>query len=265
MPRKDWTSEEVKLAFHLYCQLPYGRLHHRNPEIIALANLIGRTPSAVAMKLVNLASLDPVIITSGRKGLSSASKLDRAIWDEFHADWEGLVLESSRIRAERDNTADGTTATELPLEDAIKDFTGETRNQVVQQRIKQSFFRRTVLSSYHNRCCLTGLTEPRLLIASHIVPWSQDKANRLNPSNGLCLSALYDRAFDQGLMTLDEDWRVVLSQQLKQPEPAMQHFFLSIEGQKIELPERFSPDPALMQKHRDQVFLGSALTSTPPD
>ncbi|PSL12238.1 putative restriction endonuclease [Marinobacterium halophilum] len=257
MSRKDWTPAEVKLAFHLYCQLPFGRLHRSNPEIIELANMIGRTPSAVAMKLVNLASLDPMIIASGRKGLSSTSKLDRAIWDEFHADWEGLVLESNQIRAELEQATDSAAAIDLTSEDTPTDFTGKTRNQIVQQRIKQSFFRRTVLSSYHNRCCITGLAEPRLLIASHIVPWSQDTANRLNPSNGLCLSALYDRAFDQGLMTLDENWRVVLSQQLKKPDPAMQRYFHTVEGQRIELPERFSPDTVLIQKHRETVFLDS--------
>lgn len=255
MSGKGWTPEQVKLAFHLYCQLPFGRLHHSNPEIIALADLIDRTPSAVAMKLTNLASLDPAIIASGRKGLSGASKLDRAIWDEFHADWEGLVLESTQIRAQLEGSKDSASEIEQPQISTLEDFTGETRTQTVQQRVKQSFFRRAVLSSYSNRCCITGLSEPRLLIASHIVPWSQDKANRLNPSNGLCLSALYDRAFDQGLMTFDEEWRVVLSQQLKQPEPATERYFLSIEGQKIDLPERFSPDPILMQLHRKMVFI----------
>ncbi|MEZ2743868.1 HNH endonuclease [Halopseudomonas bauzanensis] len=250
MARQDWTSEQVKLAFHLYCQLPFGRLHQNNPEIIDLANLIGRSPSAVAMKLVNLASLDPVIIASGRKGLSSASKLDRAIWDEFHADWEGLVLEANRIREALGDTAPTIDPQLLP------DYTGQTRAQVVQQRIGQAFFRRTVLSSYHSRCCITGLAEPRLLLASHIVPWGKDQGNRLNPHNGLCLSALYDRAFDQGLITLDEAWRVVLSATLKKPEPALQKHFHSVEGRQIELPERFSPDPQLMQYHREQVFVG---------
>lgn len=250
MARQDWTSEQVKLAFHLYCQLPFGRLHQNNPEIIDLANLIGRSPSAVAMKLVNLASLDPVIIASGRKGLSSASKLDRAIWDEFHADWEGLVLEANRIREALGDTAPTIDPQLLP------DYTGQTRAQVVQQRIGQAFFRQTVLSSYHSRCCITGLAEPRLLLASHIVPWGKDQGNRLNPHNGLCLSALYDRAFDQGLITLDEAWRVVLSETLKKPEPALQKHFHSVEGRQIELPERFSPDPQLMQYHREQVFVG---------
>lgn len=253
MARKDWTPEQVKLAFHLYCQLPFGRLHQGNPEVIALANLIERSPSAVAMKLVNFASLDPVITASGRKGLSGASKLDRAVWDQFHADWEGLVLEANRIRqALGDPAADN----DLEVENPVADFTGRTRAQLVQQRIGQTFFRRTVLSSYHDRCCITGLSEPRLLLASHIVPWGQDKANRLNPRNGLCLSALYDRAFDQGLITLDEDWRVVLSTALREPTPPLQKHFQSVEGQKIELPERFSPDPKLMQRHREQVFLG---------
>ncbi len=255
MSGKGWTPEQVKLAFHLYCQLPFGRLHQSNPEIIALADLIGRTPSAVAMKLTNLASLDPAIIASGRKGLSGASKLDRAIWGEFHADWEGLVLESTQIRAQLEDSKGSVSEIEQPQISTLDDFTGETRTQSVQQRIKQSFFRRAVLSSYGNRCCITGLSEPCLLIASHIVPWSQDKANRLNPSNGLCLSALYDRAFDSGLMTFDEDWRVVLSYRLKQPEHAMQRFFGSIEGQRIKLPERFSPDPVLMNQHREKVFI----------
>src|SRR5690606_28846019 len=144
---------------------------------------------------------------------------------------------------------------DLEVENPVADFTGRTRAQLVQQRIGQTFFRRTVLSSYHDRCCITGLSEPRLLLASHIVPWGQDKANRLNPRNGLCLSALYDRAFDQGLITLDEDWRVVLSTALREPTPPLQKHFQSVEGQKIELPERFSPDPNLMQRHRERVFL----------
>lgn len=255
MPRKEWTPDQVKLAFHLYCQLPYGRLHRSNPEIIALAKLLDRSANSVAMKLCNLASLDPAIVASGRKGLTGASKLDRAIWDQFHADWEGLVLESIRIRAKLEQASGSISKSEPTPEEQLDDFTGETRSQSVQQRIKQSFFRRAVLSSYHSRCCITGLSEPRLLIASHIVPWSQDKANRLNPSNGLCLSALYDRAFDQGLITFDEDWRVVLSPRLKQPEPAMRHFFHTIEGQKIIMPERFHPDPAFMQQHRESVFV----------
>jgi putative restriction endonuclease len=75
-----WSREELILAINLYCKLPFGRLHNRNPEIINLANLIGRTPSSVAYKLVNFASLDPSLKARGIKGASNASNLDREIW-----------------------------------------------------------------------------------------------------------------------------------------------------------------------------------------
>jgi hypothetical protein len=260
MSSDRWTREQLKLAFHLYCQLSFGKLHSRNPEIIELARLIGRTPSAVAMKLVNFASLDPAIIGTGRSGLGNASAFDREIWREFHMDWEGLTLECERLRSQLG------AATELLIVEAESsedllvpdDFTGETRRVVTEQRIKQHFFRRAVLSSYRGRCCMSGLSETRLLIASHIVPWSKDKTNRLNPSNGLCLSAIHDRAFDTGLIALTDDWRVVVSNELrKRDEPFVKQVLLPLEGQQIELPERFRPDHSFLVRHREEVFLDS--------
>jgi predicted restriction endonuclease len=139
-----------------------------------------------------------------------------------------------------------------------KDFTGETRRVVTEQRIKQHFFRRAVLSSYGTRCCMSGLSEPRLLIASHIVPWSKDKANRLNPSNGLCLSAIHDRAFDKGLIALSDDFRVILSNVLRTlDESFVKQVFIPLDDRKIDMPERFVPDPAFVARHRKEVFVDS--------
>jgi predicted restriction endonuclease len=107
---------------------------------------------------------------------------------------------------------------------------------------------------------MSGLSEPRLLIASHIVPWSKDKTNRLNPSNGLCLSAIHDRAFDKGLISLSEDLRVLVSKELrKRDEYFVKQVLLPLEGQQIELPERFLPDHAFLARHRQDVFLDSFL------
>lgn len=256
MTSTRWTKEQLKLAFHLYCQLPFGKLHSRNPEIKHLAQLIGRTADAVAMKLVNFASLDPAITSTGRKGLEGASKLDREIWGEFHADWEKLAVETELLRRSLDTKAvipDDTDEQLVP-----EDFTGETRKVVTEQRIKQSFFRRAVLSSYRGRCCMSGLSEPRLLIASHIVPWSKDKANRLNPSNGLCLSAIHDRAFDKGLITISDDMTVVVSEELKRNKEAfVVEVLLPLEGRAIELPERFAPQTEFIAWHRNELFLDS--------
>ncbi len=253
-----WTKEQLKLAFNLYCQLPFGKLHSRNKEIIELAGLIGRTPSALAMKLCNIASIDPAITGSGRKGLGNASALDREIWDEFHADWDRLAIEClhihEQLRADKGLVAE-TGQADGELEN-IEDFTGETRSVLTEQRIRQNFFRRAVLSSYHGCCCMSGLSEPRLLIASHIVPWSKDRNNRLNPRNGLCLSALHDKAFDRGLISLDDDFRVILSKELEQrDEPFVHQFFLPLAGKPITLPERFTPDIGFLKQHREVVFV----------
>lgn len=254
-----WTKEQIKLAFHLYCQLPYGRIHGRNPEIIALAKVIGRTSDAVAMKMLNIASIDPAITSTGRSGLGNASALDRAVWDEFHSDWERLAVECELLRQQLDKTA--TDEFEPAVESDVllpEDFTGETRQVLTAQRIKQHFFRRAVLSSYRGRCCMSGLSDSRLLIASHIVPWGSDEANRLNPSNGLCLSAIHDRAFDKGLISISDDWRVVLSDDLRaRDEDFVKAVFLPLQNSQIEMPERFRPEPAFLAHHRSEIFLGA--------
>ena len=250
-----WTKEQVKLAFHLYCQLPYGRIHGRNPEIMALAKVIGRTSDAVAMKMLNIASIDPAVTGAGKAGLGNASALDRVVWDEFHSDWERLALECHQLMQQYGLEKQDELQTQ---EDAFlpEDFTGETRQVMTAQRIKQHFFRRAVLSSYRGRCCMSGLSEPRLLIASHIVPWSRDKTNRLNPSNGLCLSAIHDRAFDKGLISLTDDFRVMLSEAIrKRDEVFIKTVFLPLENQSIEMPERFSPNHKFLHHHRTAIFL----------
>lgn len=258
MTSSPWTDDQLKLAFYLYCQLPFGKLHHRNQEIISLAELIGRTPSAVAMKLCNFASIDPAVTETGRSGLGNASAKDRKVWADFHADWEGLALEVQRLKTvlgDEHALSQGVDSAEDNFEDS-SDFSGETRRVFSEQRIKQSFFRRAVLSGYRERCCMSGLSDPRLLIASHIVPWSRDKANRLNPSNGLCLSAIHDRAFDKGLITLSDDYRVILAKELRgRKEAFVEQVFIPLEGRKIELPERFWPDQSFISQHRSSVFV----------
>jgi len=262
MATNRWTKEQLKLAFHLYCQLPFGRLHSRNPEIIQLAKLIGRTPGAVAMKLVNFASLDPAITSTGRAGLGNAGSLDNEVWAEFHADWEKLALECTLLNAQlRKDTGAEPVAVELdiPEQEELQDFTGETKRVMTEQRVKQHFFRRAVLSSYRGRCCISGLSDARLLTASHIVPWSNDKTNRLNPSNGLCLSAIHDKAFDRGLITISDGFEVILSKQLKQNDDAfVAQIFLPLEGHRIELPEKFIPSIAFLSRHRNETFIDAA-------
>ena len=248
----NWTKTQLRQAFYLYCQLPFGRLHSRTPEIVQLAAQIDRTPSAVAMKLVNLASLDPAIRLSGRAGLGNASALDKAVWDEFHLDWDSSVLAVNEIEFAIEASKDSIKKIEL-TEDI--DYTGVSTSVSVMQRKKQSFFRKAVLNSYQSRCCMSGVTEPKLLIASHIVPWRADEKNRLNPSNGLCLSVIHDKAFDQGLIGLSDSLSIVVSSRLKKSKDSFTiSNLLALEGQQIQLPERFAPDMSFIQWHRVNLF-----------
>jgi predicted restriction endonuclease len=120
----------------------------------------------------------------------------------------------------------------------------------------QSFFRDAVLVSYGNRCALSDIAVPDLLNASHIVPWKASVERRADPRNGIALNALYDRAFDRGLITFDESLRVVLSRRLGNGgAPGLyREALLSLHGRRLRLPSRFAPDPDAIAYHREHVF-----------
>lgn len=258
MPRRDWTRDELLLAMNLYCQLPFGRLHKSNPDVIALAKAIGRTPSSAAMKLGNLASLDPAHRERGVKGLSGASAADRAIWQEFHEDWDRLSVESESLRERFELTLprESSGAADEEAEQTFRGSTEGTRN--VKVRLAQRFFRQSVLASYESRCCVTEIALPQLLIASHILPWSDFPQHRADPRNGLCLSRLHDAAFDRGLITFDAEFRLVLSPELREAttNAVLNSSFLAFAGAALRLPEKFRPDPAFLERHRAEVFCG---------
>ena len=236
------------VAFSLYCRLPFGRLHHRNPEIIEFARAIGRTPSALAMKLGNIASLDPAITTTGRHGLSRASAKDREMWAEMQGDWEAFAIETRRaVEAVQPNAPQPTAPAGL----------GEERLATTRVRIGQRFFRDALLSAYRGRCCITSLATPALLTASHIVPWHVDRPNRVNPRNGLLLSALHDRAFDSGLITIAEDLTVrVWSGLANETDRFLAETIGAFDGRRIEQAEKFQPEQEFLDYHRQMVFRG---------
>jgi hypothetical protein len=250
--RVNWTRPQTLAALHIYFQLPFGQLHQRNPKIKQLAHWIGRTPGSIALKLVNLASLDPIIVASGRAGMANASALDRRIWQELQGSWDTVALEAA---AEFEKLANGNGV--VPDADLLVDVNtpvleeGRTRSAVVQVRVNQARFRKAVLSSYNSTCCISGLRQEKLVIASHIVPWAEDAQNRLNPQNGLCLSALHDRAYDQGLITVLPDFTVRISANLKasSSDDFIKESLLRFDRQAIHLPERFGPNPAFLEKH----------------
>lgn len=255
-PGNRWTREQLLVALKLYCQLPFGKLHSLNPEIIKYSKLIGRTPSALAMKLTNIASLDPVITSSGRKGLRGASIADKKMWEEMQSNWENFAEESEKVIADLLlGNSEEQAITQTREESELDNYEGKSRIIQVEGRVGQAFFRKSVFSAYNGRCCISGLSVPNLLIASHIIPWKDDKLNRLNPKNGLLLSSLHDKAFDIGIITVSEEMKILVSGRERETKDCFfESSIRSFEGKKITLPEKFSPDPAFLKFHRENIF-----------
>jgi predicted restriction endonuclease len=127
------------------------------------------------------------------------------------------------------------------------------RKAEVKQRVKQSKFRRKVLTNFGGRCCLTGITEPELLVASHIVPWAARVDSRLETGNGLCLSALYDRLFDEGFITFGDDLRVIITPQVESLSGPLKAAISAIAGKQAAYPAK-PIRPEYLAYHREHVF-----------
>ncbi|WP_186804708.1 HNH endonuclease [Limihaloglobus sulfuriphilus] len=129
---------------------------------------------------------------------------------------------------------------------------GKDVEATVKTRLNQNYFRKMVLGNYSHRCCVTGLPIPAILRASHIASWAEDKSNRLNPSNGLCLSATYDAAFDKHLISFDKNYRLLLSPAIETyAGKAYESYFKNLAGNSMSLPKHFLPDVELLRKHRE--------------
>ncbi|MEO6726180.1 MAG: HNH endonuclease [Blastocatellia bacterium] len=248
---RTWTNDELLVVFRLYCRTPFGRLHQRNPEIIQLAQSLGRTPSAVAMKACNFASLDPVQKARNISALGNVSRADRELWMAFEQNSEAIAADAETVYEKLLSQIIEPEDVELELPEGPTEV-----ERLVRTRRVQGFFRAAVLTSYELRCALSDIAIPDLLNASHIIPWSANTERRADPRNGIALNALYDRAFDRGFITFDESLKLVISSRLK--EGSLSEFqkesFLHIEGKKLRIPYRFDPDPDAMTYHREKVF-----------
>ena len=253
MRRREWSRDELIVAFNLYCKIPFGRIHIRNASVIELAKAIGRTPSAVSWKLANFARLDPALKKRNIAGATHGAKAEVEIWNEFSNDWEKLTFESELLLEQM------TGRFSEHVEEMQQFPRGKTREALVRTRVNQGFFRAAVLAAYEVRCCITGLSISQLLNASHIVPWSVDVKNRTNPRNGLCLNALHDRAFDCGLLTVTPELKVKISPRLKtySVDKGAREFLLRFNDSAVSLPRRFAPEGDFLRYHNKMVFLHS--------
>lgn len=256
MPSRQrlWNRQELILAFNLYLKLPFGKLHKGRPEVKELAELIGRSANSIALRLVNFAACDPYLKERGIKGMPGGAKQCQPIWDEYLKAPDKILFEGEQMLAQLQNT---TIEQKYDRVDGDIGY-GEGKNYVkeIQARVNQYIFRKIVLANYDCQCAISGVDIPELLVASHIIPWAANKKTRLNPANGICLSSLYDKAFDCGLLTFTENLKITLSPRLKSniQKEYYDRFFAPYDDEEIIAPQKYIPNPEFLLWHRENVF-----------
>lgn len=244
---KPWSKEETIIAFNLYCKIPFKDCNKNHPTIIKYAQLLGRTPSALNMKIGNIGRLDPDLTKKGITGLTHGAKLEEEVWAEFYNNPESLAFESERLIAqiskqETDNSSDFNPEN-FPQ--------GIDKEIIIKQRINQNFFRATVMCSYNFSCCISGVSNIELLEACHIVSWSQDSINRTNPKNGLCMNSFFHKAYDKHLMAITPDLLIIFSDKLLDniKDISFANYLHQINGKKIIMPNKFHPQKEFLEIH----------------
>ena len=258
MPRRNWSRQEALMALAFYLCPPFPRKNwdDSDTEIRLLAGEIGRTESAVCLKIANLKACDP-----DRTGLgfTNTAGVNRQIISECLADPDATMSEAMweleqigiRISCDGEIEASGSSRPDHPQQ------LGLERVEQVRTRVNQDHFRSGPLSNYGCACRLTGIDIPTLPTASHIKPWAAaTPSERFMSSNGLLLNALHDRAFDHDLITPDDRYRVVVS--LRVPHTLTNdRWFYAFDGRKIALPGNNGstwPSFEFIHHHQECVF-----------
>lgn len=243
MKRKAWTREDIIVAYALYCVTPMSKINISNKVIQEVAKLIGSSTGSLNARMQNFRAVDPKQTSS----LGRIANMDRAIFKEFQHDWGALSLQAEQITGLALFDAD-------PLNGAKPLSSLTSTNKVSRER---HFFRSAVLASYEYRCCISGQMLPAMLVASHIKPFQKCRSSndRMSPENGLCLNVFYDKAFDQGYITVEPDLTIRVSPKVRDfPDPFTEKWLLGLEGESIILPSRFRPRREFLEYHNDKVF-----------
>lgn len=243
MTNKPWTEDEFILALELYFRIPFGSINKANPDIIKLANLLGRTPSSVGMRLSNYAHLDPNVKANG---LSGGGKNCIVYWEKYANNLPQLKIDAALCR--------------IRIVENIESSLHIQRIKDVDRLVEDMYdfrFQDMVLSNYSKKCAITGMAIPSLVTACHIIPTSVDDENNLKADNGLCLTILHAKAFVDGLIGIDSDYRLHISSTLKKYAFANGYAtnFKRYDNMLLSFSNVISkPNPEYLEWHMNTVF-----------
>lgn len=239
-----WSREDIIIAYALYCVTPLGQINPTNRAIQQVSEIIPHSVASIVMRMKNFRYIDPAVIS----GLGHVAKADKIIYEEFKHDWGALSVEAENLTGLALFDAD-------PLQGA-KPLSSLTDHSRVSR--ERHFFKNAVFSAYNGACYISGCRLPRMLTASHIKPYSKcrDKSDRVNPENGICLNAFYDKAFDSGLMTITPSRKVFISPIVKtlSDDEFTLKWLVSLEGVILPPLPRFPPRREFLEYHNDEIF-----------
>lgn len=234
--RRPWTEDEIVLALALYEITPSSKISGKNPAIMRLAQMLGRSSGSVSFKIANLLALD-TSRTNGPKGFGNCSQLDKKVFDTY---WDsnsgGINLKalSKKVLRICSNNDAVREAPELLNISFSTQIAGEDVFRLTKQRKNQSFFRTAVLANCNESCVISHCALPSLLEAAHILPWSEAEESRLSVTNGIALNPLLHRAYDLDLLGITADGKVVFSDALKVSTEFYSESLNALEGRVID-------------------------------
>lgn len=244
---------------NLYSKLRYGQFNYRNAEVIKLANLIEKTPGAIAYKLVHLSRQD-LKHKNRVKGLANPGQNAIDIYNEFANNWDEMLFESEVLLANYQNKKIEEFLEDSEIKQIERDIlegkVGMDVQRLIKTRINQSLFRRVIVNNYSNSCTICSMNIDNMLVASHILKWSTNEINRLNPENGLCLCSIHDRAFELGYLGIRSNYKIYISPTLNKikEKNTFDALFKRHENQSINLPDKFYPNPNFLEQHFCSTF-----------
>lgn len=245
----EWSREQEIVALYMYCLIPFNKVSGTNPYIVKMAKIIGRpNANSLKAKIGNFGKYDTNLAAVG---LGHSSHLDEDIWNEYNGRWQELEVDALKL-IEDFQKSNNEIQTEIPFIPS-----GKEREVVIKQRSNQYLFRNMVLSAYNNTCCITGLARPELVEACHIMDWTEDEINRINPCNGLAMNVLFHRAYDKLFIGINTDLKVIISDRLYDGLHSIEkiktyEYFKQYNGIKIMLPNKFKPNLEFIDKHFDK-------------
>ncbi|WP_224249979.1 HNH endonuclease [Hyalangium gracile] len=141
-------------------------------------------------------------------------------------------------------------------DEVISDYSADNVAVVTKRRRLHAKFAAKIKANYGAACAMCGITEQDFLVAGHIVAWSEDEKNRLNPANGLCLCVLHDRAFERGYLIIDDGFHIRMNRHIH-PDSPLGNQLKQLDGLRLRLPVSHPPDLELLKRHRDKFPLWS--------